>query len=110
MELFRALRTPVAHPDADASPSIALILELAADPDAPRSARDCGWVPGTGYCRCRPCGADCLFRRQCETEARRVIRLRRARRCEHRQFGHGTTRKNIAAMTTTAAGRGAGRP
>jgi len=56
------------------------IVELASDPDAPRWARDCGWVPGTGHCRNRPCSPACLFRAQREAEAERVIGSRRQRR------------------------------
>jgi hypothetical protein len=60
------------------------IEQLAADPDAPRWARDCRWVPGTGYCRNRPCRTGCLFRRQREDEARSLTEERRQRR--HRRF------------------------
>ena len=56
------------------------IAELAADPEAARWARECAWVPGTGYCRNRPCGAACLFRAQRAAEARRILRCRRRRR------------------------------
>ena len=57
-----------------------LIAELAADPEAARWARDCAWVPGTGYCRNRPCASACLFRAQRAAEARRILRGRRKRR------------------------------
>ena len=56
------------------------LVELAADPEGPRWARDCGWVPGAGYCRGHPCAAQCVFRAQREAEAARVIRSRRRRR------------------------------
>jgi hypothetical protein len=59
---------------------IAGIAELLRDPDARRWASDCGWVPGTGYCRNRPCGETCLFLAQREAEAARLLRLRRRRR------------------------------
>ena len=58
------------------------IAELAAQPEAVRWARDCAWVPGTGYCRNRPCGAGCLFRAQREAEALRVTGARRRRRSQ----------------------------
>src|SRR5260370_5287264 len=61
-------------------PAIARIAALAADPDAPRWARDCAWVPGTGFCPERTCQADCMFRAQRVAEAGRVLRLRQARR------------------------------
>ena len=53
---------------------------LAARPAAPRWARLCGWVPGTGYCRSRDCGEACVFRAQRAAEAGRVTRWRRLRR------------------------------
>jgi hypothetical protein len=65
-------------PDPPASP----IAKLAADPEAARWARDCAWVPGTGYCRNRPCDAACLFRAQREAEALRLKRARGRRRSE----------------------------
>lgn len=68
-----------------ASPAL-LIEELANDPDASRSARDCRWVPGTGYCRNHPCRPGCLFRRQKEAEAAALLRSRRERRSWHRRF------------------------
>ena len=43
-------------------------------------ARACAWVPGTGHCRRRDCGADCVFRAQREVEAQVVRRWRRLRR------------------------------
>ncbi len=62
------------------SPALtAFIEELAIDPDAPLWARDCRWVPGTGYCRNRPCRGGCLFRRQREDEARSLLETRRQR-------------------------------
>ena len=60
--------------------SLARVVELAADPEAPRWARDCAWVPGTGYCRNHSCAAKCVFRAEREAEAARVICLRRRRR------------------------------
>jgi hypothetical protein len=52
---------------------------LAAHPDAVRWARDCKWVPGTGYCPQRPCSPDCLFRMQREQEAQRIVQARQRR-------------------------------
>jgi hypothetical protein len=57
-----------------------MIAELAADPEAVRWARDCAWVPGTGYCRNRPCSGRCLFRPQREAELRRLKQARQRRR------------------------------
>lgn len=54
--------------------------DIAAEPDALRWASDCGWLPGTGYCRTHPCGRDCLFRPQREAEGWRLIEARRQRR------------------------------
>ena len=62
------------------APLGARVAELATDPDALRWAYQCGWVPGTGYCRNRDCGSGCLLRPQCEAEANRILRLRRQRR------------------------------
>jgi hypothetical protein len=56
------------------------IAELAADPDVARWAQDCAWVPGTGYCRNRPCSLACLFRAQRMAEAGHVLSWRRKRR------------------------------
>jgi len=66
--------------DSGGAPAASPIAELAADPDAPRWARDCAWVPGTGHCRNRPCLSACLFRAPREAEAARVIEARRRRR------------------------------
>lgn len=54
--------------------------DLAQEPEATRWARDCAWVPGTGYCRRRDCGHDCLFRAQRAAEVQRLHRWRRLRR------------------------------
>jgi len=56
------------------------IEELSGEPEAPRWARECGWVPGTGHCRKRNCADACIFRAQRETDAARVQRWRRLRR------------------------------
>jgi hypothetical protein len=56
------------------------IAELATHPQAARWARDCAWVPGSGYCRNRPCSAACLFRAQREAEALSLKRERQRRR------------------------------
>ena len=59
------------------------IAEFIADPDAPRWAHDCGWVPGTGSCTNHPCSPECLFRDERETEASRIGHERRQnRRCQ----------------------------
>ena len=60
--------------------------EMAAGPEADYWASRCGWVPGTGYCRNRDCGAACLFGPQCETEARHVKARRRERRPAQQPF------------------------
>jgi hypothetical protein len=49
-------------------------------------ARVCAWVPGTGHCRRRDCGDDCVFRAQREAEARAVQRWRRLRRMFRRSL------------------------
>jgi len=54
--------------------------QLADEPGAARSARDCAWVSGTGHCRRRDCGEACVFRAQRVAEAGRVARWRRLRR------------------------------
>jgi len=60
-------------------PAAARIAELAVRPEAARSARDCTWIPGTGYCSGWTCRAQCAFRNQLEEEAQRVIHERRRR-------------------------------
>ena len=60
------------------------IATLAGDPDAPRWALECGWVPGSGACRSHPCSPECLFREQREAEASRIEHERRQRRREQR--------------------------
>jgi hypothetical protein len=67
-------------PELAPDPSLARIAQLAAVPDADRWARECAWVPGTGYCRKRPCSSKCVFRDQRMCEAERVINARRKRR------------------------------
>lgn len=74
MSIFRA-RVPVS-----ASRGSDRAAELAYEPDAPFWAEACGWVPGTGHCRDRECGAACLFAPQRVAEVHRVSRLRRLRR------------------------------
>jgi hypothetical protein len=68
------------------------VAELAADPEAPRWARDCAWVPGTGHCRNRRCGAACLFRAQRTAEAIAVTRSRRGRRLAQQAFAERMVR------------------
>jgi len=80
--------------DPDLPPLSPEMAQFAADPDALRWARDCAWVPGTGHCRNRPCGAECLFRGQRETEASRIEHVRRHRRRDHRAFAERTKRLN----------------
>lgn len=70
------------------------IAELIARPDAARWALDCGWVPGTGHCRNRPCGAECPFREQREAEASRVEHARRRRRRDQRRLAERRLRRN----------------
>jgi len=53
---------------------------LAEQRGAARWARLCGWVPGTGHCRNRPCDEACVFRDQRLAEGHRVSRWRRLRR------------------------------
>jgi hypothetical protein len=62
------------------------VAELAADPEAEYWARACGWVPGTGHCRNRDCGPQCLFHPQRETEAGQILRHRRGRRPAQQPF------------------------
>jgi len=60
------------------------IVALAARPGAAFWARGCGWVPGTGFCRRRPCSAACVFRAQNTAEADRIAGTRRIRRPSQR--------------------------
>jgi hypothetical protein len=62
------------------SDSVTRAEDLAGEPAATRWARICAWVPGTGHCRNRDCGEDCVFRSQREAEAARLLRWRRLRR------------------------------
>src|SRR5579862_886111 len=81
-----------ADPDAmTGSPSDEL-AEFAAAPDAPLWARDCAWVPGSGYCRNRPCSSACLFHAQREAEAAGVLQSRRRRRQRRRRSVERTLR------------------
>ena len=59
---------------------VAAAEEIAAHPDAARWARDCAWLPGTGYCPGHRCSQECVFRAQRESEARLIIETRRSRR------------------------------
>lgn len=68
------------------------VAELAADPEAPRWARDCAWIPGTGHCRNRRCGVACLFRVQRTAEAMAVTRSRRGRRLAQQAFAERMVR------------------
>ena len=72
-------------PPSSPSPAAGRVAELAQQSNAALSARLCGWVPGTGYCSNRDCGADCSFAAQRDAEARRVQRLRRGRRFSPRR-------------------------
>jgi hypothetical protein len=79
--------------DSSLAPLPCLVAELAADPEAPRWARDCAWVPGTGHCRNRPCGTACLFRAQRKAEAEHVMRSRRRRRPAQEAFAERMVRR-----------------
>ena len=70
-----------------------IAAELAADPEAPRWARDCAWVPGTGHCRNRPCSIACLFRTQRKAEAEGVVHSRRQRRPSQQAFAERLVRR-----------------
>jgi len=78
--------------ESDAAPMPALlparVLALAAHPGASIWARECGWVPGTGYCRRRPCSVACVFRDQIMAEADRIAGTRRIRRPSQRPGAH----------------------
>jgi hypothetical protein len=54
--------------------------ELAEEPAALGWARSCAWIPGTGHCRRRDCGGDCVFHPQFQAETARVRRWRQLRR------------------------------
>jgi hypothetical protein len=79
--------------DSGFGPRTCLVAELAADPEAPRWARDCAWIPGTGHCRNRPCGTACLFRAQRKAEAEHVMRSRRQRRPAQEAFAERMVRR-----------------
>ena len=69
------------EPDREIAPALPpRIAEVAARAGAARWARECDWVPGTGFCRRHPCGAECVFREQRIAEAERVTEARRNRR------------------------------
>jgi hypothetical protein len=61
------------------------IVDLLADSNVSRWARDCAWTPGTGHCRNQPCNTACSFRAQREAEMQRVIRARQRRRTVQQQ-------------------------
>ena len=79
-------------------PAASPLAELAAHPEAPRWARECRWVPGTGHCRNRPCSRACLFRRQREAEKKRLAQARRQRRRAHRSFADRFVRRFLQLM------------
>ena len=91
----------MAASDAGLLPAIARIAALAADPDAPRWARDCAWIPGTGFCPERTCQEDCMFRAQRVAEAGRIGRLRQARRPTQRAL----TGRPVRQIAVTTGGR-----
>jgi hypothetical protein len=64
----------------DLAPCPSRIAEIVADPEAERWARDCGWLPGIGHCRNRPCSTACPFHVQRLAEVRRILRWCRNRR------------------------------
>jgi len=70
------------EPESGPDPALlpARVVALAARPGAAFWARECGWVPGTGYCRRRPCSGACVFRDQNRAEANRIAGTRRIRR------------------------------
>ena len=74
--------------DRDVPPPLACIARLAARPEAARWARECAWVPGTGYCRQRPCSGACVFQDQRMVEADRLVGARRKRRPSQRPGAH----------------------
>lgn len=74
-----------ADPPGWLSPASDRAAELAQQRNAALSARTCGWVPGTGYCRNRDCGTGCSFAAQRAAEVRQVQRLRRGRRLAPRR-------------------------
>jgi hypothetical protein len=71
------------------------IADFVAAPEAIHWARDCGWLPGTGHCRNRPCSKACLFHRQREAEASRLTQARRQRRRAHRRFANRWVRRTL---------------
>ena len=75
------------------------IARLAARPEAARWARDCAWVPGTGYCRRRPCSAKCVFREQRAAEAEQITDARRTRRPSQRPGAHRPVPISAALLT-----------
>lgn len=66
---------------------LAEIAELLDNGDAARWARDCGWIPGSGYCNNRDCDSACPFRAQLMADLARVIRSRLRRRHTGRPAG-----------------------
>jgi len=71
-------------PDLRPAPPPGRIALLTAKPEAARWARECAWVPGTGYCRRRPCSPECAFNDQRVAEAARLVSWRRQRRPSQR--------------------------
>ena len=72
----------------DLPPPPSRIAQLAARPEAAHWARECAWVPDTGYCRRRPCSAACVFQDQRTAEADRLACARRKRRPSQRPGAH----------------------
>jgi hypothetical protein len=66
------------------------LAEHLADAHIERWAHDCGWIPGSGYCRNLDCGRACTFHAQREADAMRVRRHRQQRRSRSR---HGFDRQ-----------------
>jgi hypothetical protein len=92
---------PPPLPDAELNDAQARAAEIAADPDAPRWAQECAWVPGTGYCRNRPCSPQCVFRIQRGREASQITHARRRRRRPPR-LPAGWTARSIAVLLVLA--------
>ena len=74
--------------DRDLPPPPARIAQLAVRPEAARWGRECAWVPGSGYCRRRPCSVACVFQGQRAAEADRLAGERRKRRASQRPGAH----------------------
>ena len=97
---------PEPHSDPAPRASPACIARLAAKPDAARWARNCAWVPGSGYCRNRPCSTQCVFREQRAAEADWLADTRRRRRLSQRPGAERPTPAPAALMVLRRLLRG----